>query len=975
MTTANSLVYAVVVATVVSMVATPMARHLAVRSRLMDRPGDHKSHSRTTPYLGGLAIILAAHVGTVVGHGINSTTGRVLLVATLLGAVGLLDDSFPLPPWPRLGCQIVAATLILGAGIRFEVTGSPVADGVVSVVWLVVVTNALNLIDNMDGLCAGTAAIASMGVAGVALAAGQVALAVCAVAIAGACIGFLSFNWRPATIFMGDAGSMFLGASVAALTLAVHPPGAASARVVVPLLIIGLPALDTVTVALGRARRGISVMQGGRDHLSHRLVEHGLRRRTAVRVLLTVELVSVVFAVAAARGLLDPWLALVLAGLPFAFVWMWSTRPRVYDDPIVGLPHMARWIVLGGVALVVVLSAPAAIAMLRARAPLQLGAAQIQAGIEREQAGDATGARQDFAQAEASFSRARTRLQSIGVAAGQLIPIVAVNLRAATTVEGLGLDLSRSGQELAASTDVQTLRIQQGGVPLDTLSRLAPTLQRLATQLTDASAKVHRLPRTLLVPPIRRAVATLDAKLASAADRTRQSADAATMLPDMLGAHGSRRYLLVIQNNAEARATGGFPGNFGELIVTAGHISLGRFDGIQALDAPQGTDRPVSAPADYLARYGSFYPFDVWQNVNLSPDFPTVGAIASQLYPLSGGVPVDGVIAVDPVALADILRLTGPIHATGWPTEITADNVVQVTLQGAYDALPDEAQRTAFLGEVAKAAFQAVTKGDLGNPVVVARTLGPAVTQRHLQIYLTNPREQAFVTRAGASGAIVPTVADHFLVTTQNAAGNKVDYYLKRSINYQLAVDPPADPQNSGRARVSGRLTVTLTNTAPQTGHDVGALGPYEPGFVAGENRVFLSMYTPLTVFASTLDGARLPLAAGTELGQNVYSSYVDIPSGATRTLVFSVSGVLRPGQGSYTLTLPRQPTLEADQVNVELSVPSGWQIQSGDGQWGSKASLALALNAPKTLTWGLRRTGPMALLAPVASTGSSSPS
>ena len=117
--------------------------------------------------------------------------------------------------------------MIWGAGVRFEVTGSPVADGLVSLVWMIVVTNAFNLLDNMDGLCGGTAAVALMGLAGVALASGQVALAVTALAITGGCLGFLCFNWRPSTIFMGDAGSMFLGASVGAARVGGSSSGSA----------------------------------------------------------------------------------------------------------------------------------------------------------------------------------------------------------------------------------------------------------------------------------------------------------------------------------------------------------------------------------------------------------------------------------------------------------------------------------------------------------------------------------------------------------------------------------------------------------------------------------------------------------------------------------------------------------------------------------------------------------------------------
>jgi UDP-N-acetylmuramyl pentapeptide phosphotransferase/UDP-N-acetylglucosamine-1-phosphate transferase len=973
----DHLALAFAVATGVGLLATPLARRLARATGFLDHPVGYKGHRRPTPYLGGLAIIAAANVGALAGGAVDPTTGRVLLVATLLGAVGLIDDSGPLGVLPRLGCEVVAAAVIWGAGVRFQLTGSPVADGLFSLVWVVGITNAFNLLDNMDGLCGGTAALASLGIAGVALAAGQGQLAVLAFAVGGACVGFLAFNIRPATIFMGDSGSMFLGAAVAALTMAAHPPGSASVRAVVPLLIIGLPLLDTATVAIGRARRGTSVMLGGRDHLSHRLVALGLRPGAAVCTLLFSEAVSIASAIVVARGLVDAWLGLAAAAAALAAVWLWTSGARVYDAPVVGLPRVARWTMLAAVGGVIVLSGPAAIAMAGARSPLQVGASAAEAGVQHEQAGDTVAATQDFALAATSFSTARRRLAMAGVGAGRVVPVVAVNLRAATLLAKIGLNLSRSGDELVTATDVRTLRLRQGTVPVDTVDRLAPRLLALSGLLTRSNLDIHRLPRSLLLPQIRRAVDQLDAKLVVTAHQIQQSADAAAMVPAMLGANGPRRYLLAIQNNAEARATGGFIGNFGELIAQSGHISQGRFGRISVLNAPEGTDRSVPAPADYVSRYGRFAPFNLWQNMNMSPDFPTVGSVAAGLYARSGGGSVDGVIGVDPVALSDILRLTGPIQVALWPSPITADNVVEVTLQAAYDALPVD-QRVAFLGDIARAAFDAMTSRDLGGPIRLAQALGPAVAQHHLQLYMTKPVEEAFASRLGASGAFGPAFGDQFLVTTQNASANKVDYYLRRSLNYQVTVDPASDsPQGVSAARVHGTLTVDLVNTAPDHGHSAEALGPYNPSLQPGENRTFLSLYTPLAVSRGWLDGRPLALEAATELGQHVYSSFVDIPPGATRAVSVALDGTIHLNAGAwYALELPRQPALGTDRVTVALDVPSGWQVQTntaGSG-WGRHADITLEAKGPERLRLRIRRTGAVALLDPVSSALASAP-
>ncbi len=960
------------VATALALILTPLAGRVAKATGFWDRPGGHKSHRRPVPYLGGLAIVVAADAGAAAAGGLDSTTGRVLMVATLLAAVGLIDDRFPVHPMLRLGSQLCAGAVIWGAGIRFEITGSPIADGVFSLIWVVGVTNAFNLLDNMDGLCAGAAAIAALGAGAVALAAGQVALAATAAAVCGACVGFLAFNLRPATIFMGDAGSMFLGAAVAAIILAAHTPGPVSVRAVVPLLIIGLPLLDTLTVALARARRRISVLQGGQDHLSHRLVALGQRRRVAVRTLLVAQAVSVGGAVAVVRGLVDPWLGLAAAAIPLLMIWVRATRAAVYDDPVVGLPKAARWVMGGGAALVVIVSAPAALAMARARTPLQAGASAIKLGIQHEESGDTAAARQDFARAGVAFTTAHRRLGGAGVAAGGAIPVLAVNLRAATVLASVGVDLSRTGQELATGTDVQALRIQHGSVPVGTLRQLAPRLQSLSVQVSRSSEDVHRLPRTLLLPQIRRAVDELDSKLAVAAQQSRQSADAAAMVPALLGGDGQRRYLLLFQNNAEARATGGLIGNYGELLTQAGQISQGHFGRLVELNAPAGTHRSVPAPADYVARYAQFSPFDNWQNINLSPDFPTVGSVAAKLYAASAGSPVAGVIGIDPIALSDLLRLTGPIQVPPWPTAITADNVVPVTLQTAYDVLPNE-QRITFLGDVAQAVFTAATSRDLGNPLRIAQALGPAVVGRHLQIYLTDPAEEAFAGRLGASGALLPSIGDRFLITTQNASANKVDYYLQRRVGYQLTLDPMSvDPRIDTLAHVQGTMIVELTNGAPDRGHSADALGPYSADLRAGENRTFFSAYTPLSVWSSTLDGKAVDLESGVELGQHVFSAFVDIPSGATRTIGLSVSGLIqiRPG-GWYTLDLPRQPAIGVDHVTIALTVPSGWLVRSGSAGsgWGRRSDIAVDLDGPGLIRFQLRQTGEANLLDPVAVT------
>src|SRR5205807_10315613 len=169
--------------------------------------------------------------------------------------------------------------------------------------------------------------------------------------------------------------------------------------------------------------------------------------------------------------------------------------------------------------------------------------------------------------------------------------------------------------------------------------------------------------------------------------------------------------------------TGGLIGDWSVLVADHGRVHVERFHRIDELNTP--TPRVVHASEEFLRRYGQYDIGQTWQNVNMSPDFPTVGGVIADLFPQSGGQAVDGVIAVDPPGLASILRLTGPVRVPGWPDPVTADNVVDVTLRDSYERFAREA-RHQFLGDVAERAWTALTSADLGELPRVARAFGEA---------------------------------------------------------------------------------------------------------------------------------------------------------------------------------------------------------------------------------------------------------
>jgi UDP-GlcNAc:undecaprenyl-phosphate GlcNAc-1-phosphate transferase len=333
-------------ASVIAVAATPVLRRIALRVGFVDVPGPTKSHAASMPYLGGVAIAGATLVGWLFESNPDGRLGVVALAAVAVGLIGLMDDYRTLAPGVRIAVESVAAAVVVGAGVRAEVTSVAVIDIAITIVWIVGVTNALNLLDNMDGLAAGTGAAASAGVFVLAAVEGQRQLATVAIALCGACIGFLVHNWRPASIFMGDAGALFIGfvlsVAVLELDLALSRPDSLT----VPALLLALPVVDTTMVSIDRARHGRSIVDGGKDHLSHRLVALGLSTGVAVVALLSVEGALATLAVLCGSGVMPAWSAIAIAMLILGLLAILAARAKVYDAAPVFLrakPQQPAW--------------------------------------------------------------------------------------------------------------------------------------------------------------------------------------------------------------------------------------------------------------------------------------------------------------------------------------------------------------------------------------------------------------------------------------------------------------------------------------------------------------------------------------------------------------------------------------------------------------------------------------------------------
>ena len=303
-----------------TLVFTPVAAGLARRYGVLDHPGERKVHLEATPYLGGLALL----VGFAVAGVLLGSTARQAAVIGICGVVvfllGLTDDVRGLRRSTRLGVEAAVGVALWFTGVRASLFGIPSIDLLLTVAWVVAIPNAVNLLDNMDGLASGVTAIASVGYFVLAARQDDYLVAAMAAGLAGASVGFLRHNFPPARIFLGDAGSLLLGYFLAVLGLMLDlDVGSPIARMGVQGLLLAVPVFDTILVVISRMRGRRPVLLGGKDHSSHRLAKAGLGSRQVASVHYVAQVACttiVVVAIVAAEALVPvalAWIAVAIS--------------------------------------------------------------------------------------------------------------------------------------------------------------------------------------------------------------------------------------------------------------------------------------------------------------------------------------------------------------------------------------------------------------------------------------------------------------------------------------------------------------------------------------------------------------------------------------------------------------------------------------------------------------------------------------
>ena len=316
-----------IAAGLVTAIVTPLAIFIAPKVGAMDVPRDKRRvHNKPMPRFGGIAIYAGLMVGLALFVlGKNAHIPAVMVGCTLICILGAIDDIKGMKPIIKFGGQVVCATVVFAMGLRINFITNWFGEGnmnlgiavcfLATVVWLAGITNAVNLIDGLDGLAAGISAISALSIAYVSYIHGWYVPTMAMMALAGACLGFLPFNFHPAKTFMGDSGSQLLGFAIASLSILGTVKSATLVVVVIPALVLGLPILDTLMAIIRRTIRHQSIGTADKEHLHHRILRAGFGQRRAVLLMYSVSGIMGIVAILYSRGLFIECLGLAFVAL------------------------------------------------------------------------------------------------------------------------------------------------------------------------------------------------------------------------------------------------------------------------------------------------------------------------------------------------------------------------------------------------------------------------------------------------------------------------------------------------------------------------------------------------------------------------------------------------------------------------------------------------------------------------------------
>ncbi|HEY7873546.1 MAG TPA: DUF4012 domain-containing protein [Actinomycetota bacterium] len=513
------------------------------------------------------------------------------------------------------------------------------------------------------------------------------------------------------------------------------------------------------------------------------------------------------------------------------------------------------------------------------------------------------------------------------------LPLIGRDGRAVEAMSEAGGLTARAGEEAVRAGDVLGVDrdglansiYREGTVRFGSLDAGAPYVARATDLLTRADDILSDSPAPSLGLVEQRLA---DARLAvsSAATSATKAEALLDALPNLLGRTKPRTYLLGFQALSEARGTGGVIGMYGLLDADSGRIRLRKVDSYVNLFPSKFP--AVPAPHWFEKSYADQLGLKQWPQANLSPNFPVVSRVMLNMYEAQTGKRLDGVFALDPVALAHLLRGIGPLSVPQLDEPITSANVERILMRDSYLDFADPEEQNVFLRHVVQHFWNKVSRGNLDGPKFVAG-LGEAVRTQHVKIYSRVNEDQRALSDLGVDGSYARFGPNIQMVYGNSNLASKVDYYLSRSIETTIQVN------ESGSARA--RTTITLDNDAPK-GPPSLLLGPVTQEHAPGLNRSLLHFLLPegARVNEFLVDGRAKARFKLREQDHPVVWNVVDVPAGksaeATIDYTFSLGSTISPDDGGeLDFTLFPQTTLTPDTYSITVVPPPGY-VGSGDG-------------------------------------------
>ncbi|MFJ5698455.1 DUF4012 domain-containing protein [Arthrobacter sp. NPDC093139] len=552
---------------------------------------------------------------------------------------------------------------------------------------------------------------------------------------------------------------------------------------------------------------------------------------------------------------------------------------------------------------------------------------QVKASLLENDAGTATRSVQEMA---------RHTMQARSVAndpmwtlAGTL-PWIGDNFKAVSEIATTADDVANRGAAPLVgslqSFNWESLAPTGQGIDLSPLKAAAPKLASAADALKQSGNRLNAIDSGRLLPQSAEPLADARQQLASFSESLDYAADAARIAPSIMGADSQRNYLLLIQNNAESRATGGIPGALAVLTLDGGKMTLGR----QVSAAAFGITSPPVAVEREQAQIYSGRPGKFIQDVNLTPDFPTSASTAQAMWERRTGEHLDGVISVDPIALSYLLSVTGPVSLPDaqfpaldgkLPKQLTSKNVAKTLMSDVYAQILEPSGQDAYFAGVAKETFAALSSGGDDSKKLI-KAISKGIDERRILLWSKVPREQSILSKYPLSGSVSgPSISPaQFGVYFNDGTGAKMDYHVKRTV--QLIEKCPANGYYETKVRIIS------TNTAPKdaaTSLPEYVTGGGAFGVPAGSVQTNIVAYGPVqsnveNVFVS---GKKTDFSAHQHQGRPVGVVTVRLAPGQSSTVEFAFGKIVQHAEPKLSVTPTVQASKDVVMDNISESCPS----------------------------------------------------